>query len=184
MTGSKKTSMTIPHLGFVGFSGSGKTTLVSQVVLQLKRKGYRIGVLKHDAHDFQMDVEGKDTYKYSEAGADLIAITSATKLNILEKLPKPLKLEEILQRMHGVDLIFIEGYKQADVPKILVARTLEQLALFSQLDQTIAIASTLNPDDPELFSLLNQPPAIPFLNLNDISLITAFVENWLLNHTK
>jgi molybdopterin-guanine dinucleotide biosynthesis protein B len=176
--------MTIPHLAFVGFSGSGKTTLVNQVVMQLKHKGYRVGVLKHDAHDFQMDVEGKDTYKYAEAGADLIAISSAAKLNILEKLQKPLELEEILQRIDGIDLILIEGYKQANVPKILIARTLEQIALYSQLDRIIAIASTLIPDDPELFSLFNQPPTIPFLNLDDIPLITAFVENWLLNQPK
>jgi molybdopterin-guanine dinucleotide biosynthesis adapter protein len=179
MTDSQKTKTTIPHLGFVGFSGSGKTTLVSQVVMELKRKGYRVGVLKHDAHDFQMDVEGKDTYKFGEAGADLIAISSAAKLNILEKLPKPMELEEILQRLSGVDLILIEGYKQADVPKILVARTSEQLALFNQLERTIAIATTFSKDDPELTSLFH-PSIIPVLNINDVSLATEFVEKWLL----
>jgi molybdopterin-guanine dinucleotide biosynthesis protein B len=176
--------MTIPHLAFVGFSGSGKTTLVSQIVIQLKQKGYRIGVLKHDAHSFQMDVEGKDTYKYSEAGADLVAISSTTKLNILEQFPIPLALDEILQRFSGVDLILIEGYKQANIPKILVARTLAQLALYSQLDRIIAIASILNPDDSEIFNLLKQPSIIPFFNINDIALITAFVENWLLDKRK
>jgi molybdopterin-guanine dinucleotide biosynthesis protein B len=184
MTDSKETKTTIPHLGFVGFSGSGKTTLVSQIVIQLKRKGYRVGVLKHDAHDFQMDVEGKDTFKYSEAGADLIAITSAAKLNISEKLPKPMELEEILQRLSGVDLILIEGYKQADVPKILVARTSEQLALFSQLNLIIAIATTFSPGDSALIGLFNQPPNIPILNINDISIVTAFVEAWLLAQPK
>jgi molybdopterin-guanine dinucleotide biosynthesis adapter protein len=173
--------MTIPHLAFVGYRDSGKTTLVSQIVMQLKRKGYRVGVLKHDAHDFQMDVEGKDTYKYAEAGADLIAISSAAKLNILEKLQEPLELEEILQRMVGVDMILIEGYKQANVPKILIARTLEQFVLNSQLDRIIAIASMLNPDDPEIFNFIRQPSIIPFFNIDDIPLITAFVENWLLN---
>ncbi|QGQ94494.1 molybdopterin-guanine dinucleotide biosynthesis protein B [Paenibacillus psychroresistens] len=184
MTDSNVIRTTPPHLGFVGFSGSGKTTLVSQIVMQLKRKEYRVGVLKHDAHDFQMDVEGKDTFKYSEAGADLITISSAAKLNILEKHPKPLELKEILQRMSGVDLILIEGYKQADVPKILVARTLEQLALYSQLNRVVAIASTFSKDDPELTNLLNQPSLISVLDLNDVSLIAAYVEDWLLNQLK
>jgi molybdopterin-guanine dinucleotide biosynthesis protein B len=171
--------MTIPHLAFVGFSGSGKTTLVSQVVFQLKHKGYRVGVLKHDAHDFQMDVKGKDTYQFTEAGADWVAISSASKLNILEQLEKPLALGEILQRFSGVDLIMIEGYKQENVPKILIARTLEQLALYDQLSQIIAIASTLRIDNSEVASLVNQLEHTPFFDLNDIESITAFVEHWL-----
>jgi molybdopterin-guanine dinucleotide biosynthesis protein B len=172
--------MIIPHLAFVGFSGSGKTTLVSQVIKELKGKGYRIGVLKHDAHDFQMDVEGKDTYKYSEAGADLVAISSNTKLNILEQLPKPLALDEILQRFSGVDLILIEGYKQSNAPKILVARTLAQLALHSDLTQLLAIATTLNEEEISKMDSLNQWPRLAILDLNQTDAITAFVENWLL----
>jgi molybdopterin-guanine dinucleotide biosynthesis adapter protein len=176
--------MTIPHLAFVGFSGSGKTTLISQIVMQLKRKGYRVGVLKHDAHDFQMDVEGKDTYKYSEAGADLIAISSDAKLNILEKLQKPLELEEILQRMDGVDLILIEGYKQANVPKILIARTLEQLALRDKISNLIAIAATLNNDTIFNAESKRIRSSIPILDLNQSEVITAFVEQWFLEAQK
>lgn len=175
---------TIPHLGFVGFSGSGKTTLISQVIVQLKLKGYRVGILKHDVHDFQMDVEGKDTYKFSEAGADLVAISTSTKLNMLEKLQRPLEFEEILQRFNGVDLIIIEGYKQAEVPKILIARTLEQLALFNQLSQVMAIATSLLTDSFEVSRLIKQNSTITLLDLNDIVAIIAFVESWLLTpHT-
>jgi molybdopterin-guanine dinucleotide biosynthesis protein B len=171
--------MTIPHLAFVGFSGSGKTTLVSQVIMQLKRKGYRLGVLKHDAHNFQMDVEGKDTYRYSDAGADLVAISSTAKLNILEQLPNPLALDEILQRFSGVDLILIEGYKQANTPKILVARTLAQLALHQDLTHLLAIATTLNDEEISQVDSLNKWPRLTMLDLNQTDAITAFVENWL-----
>jgi molybdopterin-guanine dinucleotide biosynthesis protein B len=172
--------MTIPHLAFVGFSGSGKTTLASQVVTQLKRKGYRIGVLKHDAHDFEMDVEGKDTHRYGAAGADLVAISSSTKLNILEQYPSPLPLQAILRRMTGVDLIIIEGYKQENVPKILVARTLEQLALNTKVSELLAIASSLDEDDSEIKSLLKSSDKLPFLDINDITIITQFIEKWLM----
>jgi molybdopterin-guanine dinucleotide biosynthesis protein B len=172
--------MTIPHLAFVGYSGSGKTTLASQVVTQLKRKGYRVGVLKHDAHDFQMDVEGKDTHQYGAAGADLVAISSSSKLNILEQLQSPLPLHEILQRMAGVDLIIIEGYKQENVPKILVARTLEQLALNNQISQLLAIASSLDRDNSEVKSLLKSSEKLPFLDINDITGISLFIEKWLI----
>lgn len=169
----------IPYLAFVGFSGSGKTTLISQIIAQLKLKSYRVGILKHDAHDFQMDVEGKDTYKYGEAGADLIAISSTAKFNMLEKLQQPLELDEILLRFHGVDLIIIEGYKQANVPKILVARTLDQLVLYNQLSQVIAIATTFAEGSHEVSSLIKQSTNLTLLDLNEISAITEFVEQWL-----
>jgi molybdopterin-guanine dinucleotide biosynthesis protein B len=170
--------MTIPYLTFVGFSGSGKTTLASQVVTQLKHKGYRVGVLKHDAHDFQMDVEGKDTYQYEAAGADLVAISSASKLNILERLQSPMPLHEILHRMTGVDLIIIEGYKQENVPKILVARTLEQLALSNQVSQLLAVASSLDEGNHEVNGLLKLSVQPPFLDINNITAITLFIEKW------
>jgi molybdopterin-guanine dinucleotide biosynthesis protein B len=173
--------MTVPHLAFVGFSGSGKTTLASQIVTQLKLKGYRVGVLKHDAHDFQMDKEGKDTYRYGAAGADLVAISTASKLNILEQLQSPLPLHEILQRMAGVDLIIIEGYKQEEVPKILVARTLDQLALHNQLSQLLAIASSLDANHSEVKSLLKSSEKLAFLDINDITAITMFIEKWLVD---
>jgi molybdopterin-guanine dinucleotide biosynthesis protein B len=166
----------VPHLAFVGYSNSGKTTLVSQVVTQLKQKGCRIGVLKHDAHDFQMDLKGKDTFKYRQAGADIVAIASPTQLNILEHRDEsPFKLEEILTRFTGVDLIIIEGYKQENMAKILVARTLEHLALRGEVQGLIAIATTLPAD---ALGGDNFNHKLPILDLNDISLISDFVEQW------
>jgi molybdopterin-guanine dinucleotide biosynthesis protein B len=166
----------VPHLAFVGYSDSGKTTLSSQVVTQLKQKGYRIGVLKHDAHDFQMDIAGKDTFKYRQAGADIVAIASPNQLNVLEyRNESPFKLEEILTRFNGVDLIIIEGYKQENMAKILVARTLEQLALRGEVQGLIAIATTL-PADALSGDNFNQE--LPILDLNKIRLISDFVEQW------
>jgi molybdopterin-guanine dinucleotide biosynthesis protein B len=165
-----------PHLAFIGYSNSGKTTVVSQVVTQLKQKGCRIGVLKHDAHDFQMDTEGKDTFKYRQAGADIVAIASPTQLNILERREEsPFKLEEILTRFNGVDLIIIEGYKQENIPKILVARTIEQLALRGEVQGIIAIATTLPAD---ALGRDNFNRGLPILDLNNILHISDFVEQW------
>jgi molybdopterin-guanine dinucleotide biosynthesis protein B len=169
-------TLPVPHLAFVGYSHSGKTTLASQVVTQLKLKGYRIGVLKHDAHDFQMDFEGKDTFKYRQAGADIVAIASPHQLNVLEqRSEQPFKLEEILTRFDSVDLIIIEGYKQENTAKILVARTSEQLALRGELQGLLAIATTL---EAEELGADNGTGELPILDLNDIALISDFVEQW------
>ena len=64
---------------FSGFSGSGKTTLIEKLIPVFKRRGYRVAVIKHDAHDFEIDKEGKDTYRFREAGADRVYISSSQK---------------------------------------------------------------------------------------------------------
>ena len=63
--------MTVPTVGFAGYSGSGKTTLIEQLVRSLKARGLRVAVIKHDVHDFEMDREGKDSWRFSQAGADI-----------------------------------------------------------------------------------------------------------------
>lgn len=164
--------MTVPHIAFVGYSGSGKTTIAAQVVAHLKQKGYRIGVLKHDAHDFQLDWEGKDTYKYAEAQADAVMIASSSKLNYFERFARSYSLEQLLERFQQVDLVIIEGYKQENTTKILVARTEEQLALRHELSGLAAIATTLDPGAVEIDT------AVPVLRLNDLDQILTFIENW------
>lgn len=157
--------MTVPHIAFVGYSGSGKTTLAAQIVVRLKQRGYRVGTLKHDAHDFQLDYEGKDTFKYTQAGADIVMITSKKKLNYLEHYEEPYTLNQLLQRFSGMDMVLIEGYKNEDSPKILVARTEEQLALRHRLSGLLAIASGLQVESD-----------VPVFDIDDLDGITAFVE--------
>ena len=66
-------------IGIEGFSGSGKTTLTEKLIPYFKSKGYMIAVIKHDAHGFDMDREGKDTFRFTAAGADLVMISSETR---------------------------------------------------------------------------------------------------------
>ena len=61
----------IPVIGFAAFSGTGKTTLIEKIVRNLKAQGFRVAVIKHDAHKFEIDKEGKDSWRFSKAGADL-----------------------------------------------------------------------------------------------------------------
>ncbi len=99
----------IPVIAFVGRSRSGKTTLLEKLIPELKRRGYRVAAVKHTAHPVEPDTPGKDTYRFAQAGAGpvILAAPEAT-------------LEEALAGIRGVDLVLVEGYKRADVPKIEV----------------------------------------------------------------
>lgn len=61
---------------FVGHSGSGKATFLEKVVRELKGRGYRIAVIKHTPHGFDMDRPGKDSVRFATAGADAVAVSS------------------------------------------------------------------------------------------------------------
>jgi len=66
-----------PIVSFVGNSGAGKTTLLEKVVRELKGRGYKVAVIKHSHHDFQIDQEGKDSWRFAQAGSDCVVISSA-----------------------------------------------------------------------------------------------------------
>lgn len=119
----KITAHGIPFLSFCGYSNSGKTTLLSRVIPLLKEQGLRVAVVKHDGHEFQIDRPGTDTFKFADAGADIVAIASPSQFAYLEKREQELPVWEILDKISGADVILIEGYKKEHLPKILVSRT-------------------------------------------------------------
>lgn len=92
-------------ISVVAKSGSGKTTLLEKVIRILKEKNIKLAVIKHDAHSFEMDKPGKDTWRHAQAGADIIAISSPEKFAMIEKRGHEITLDEIVDRIEGVDLI-------------------------------------------------------------------------------
>lgn len=110
----------IPVIAFAAYSGTGKTTLIEKLIPALKKKGLRLAVLKHDGHRFEIDQEGKDSWRFAQAGADIIMISSAEKTAYIEQ--GNLSLEQILGMIHSVDLILVEGYKNENLPQIGIAR--------------------------------------------------------------
>ncbi|MBQ3455635.1 MAG: molybdopterin-guanine dinucleotide biosynthesis protein B [Synergistaceae bacterium] len=99
----------IPVYAVCGWSGSGKTTFIEGLIPELRKRGLRVAVVKHDAHDFSVDRKGKDTFRFTQAGAEVVAITSGTHSAIMENRFTP--LEEFLTRIHDVDVIIAEGFK-------------------------------------------------------------------------
>ena len=110
----------IPIYSVVAFSGTGKTTLIEKLVAELKTRGLRVAVIKHDAHEFNVDHEGKDSWRFTRAGADVTAVVSGSKSAIMENRPVP--LETLLGRITDVDVILTEGYKSGGWPKIAIQR--------------------------------------------------------------
>ncbi len=158
----------IPILSIVGKSDVGKTTLLEKVVAELNARGWRVGTIKHDAHSFEIDHEGKDSWRHKNSGAVLTVISSPHKLALVTDTDHDHSLDEIRdQFVRGVDLIITEGYKRESHPKIEVFRKeLKRELLCRADDQLVAIAG--DPDDP--------PSGIPVLDLNDPGPLCDLIE--------
>ena len=115
--------MTVPIISIVGNSGAGKTTFLEKLIRELKRRGYRVAAIKHDAHNFQMDRPGKDTYRLAEAGSDIVMISAPDRLALLESVREERTLDELVAMVSDrVDIVLTEGYRRAAKAKIEVSR--------------------------------------------------------------
>ncbi len=138
-----------PHIiQVIGYKNSGKTTLVCQLIERFRASGYRVGTIKHDAHHFEIDHPGKDTWKHRQAGADVVAITSQTQTAIM--LQEHTSLARLIEKIAAasVDLILVEGYKQEDYPKIALIRSEDDKELVANASQIVAIVSPISWDGP------------------------------------
>ncbi len=140
-------------ISFTGYSGSGKTTFIVKLIAELKSRGLDIAVIKHDAHEFQIDTAGKDTALYSEAGADVVGIFSKTRAAVygsggfmlpytFEELPDRTYnvLNEFIDRMpQNVDVYIVEGCRDSSVPKIGFSRKATGKGMSLPADQLIAV---------------------------------------------
>ena len=133
----------IPIISIVGKSDSGKTTLIEKLVPELTRRGYRIATVKHDVHGFEVDREGKDSWRHKQAGAHTVVISSPKKVALIRDVEKDLTLEEIREKLiQDVDLILSEGYKKDVQPKIEIFRKEKHKKLLcTKEDNLIAIVS-------------------------------------------
>jgi molybdopterin-guanine dinucleotide biosynthesis protein B len=160
----------IPVLGFAAYSGTGKTTLIEQIIPRLKNEGIRLAVIKHDAHGLKFDKEGKDSWRFSNAGADYTIVNGPEQSAIF--VQRSLSLEETISMINDADLILIEGYKTGEHDKIGISR-METGKGF--------------PDDPRHFKALVTDDA-SYLERTDADLPPVFalddvegITNWILD---
>lgn len=153
--------------GFAGWSGSGKTTLIEQLIPRFTRRGLKVSLIKHAHHTFDVDHPGKDSYRHRQAGASEILVTSSRRWVLMHELRgahEP-SFEEQVKRISPCDLLLVEGFKHAPIPKLEVWRkeTGEPL---------------LHPNDPHIVAVASDAKVetkLPLLDLNDPDGVARFI---------
>jgi molybdopterin-guanine dinucleotide biosynthesis protein B len=165
----------IPIISIVGKSDSGKTTLIEKLVPELTRRGYRIATVKHDVHGFEVDQEGKDSWRHKQAGAHTVIISSPKKVALIRDVEKDSTLDEIRRRwVQDVDLLISEGYKKDVQPKIEVFRKEKHNKLLcTKKDNLVAIVSN------QKFRV-----GVPCFHLDDMKGLSNFIEKEFLKAKK
>jgi molybdopterin-guanine dinucleotide biosynthesis protein MobB len=141
-----------PIISIVGKSDSGKTTLLESLIAVLKGRGYRVGVIKHSAEEVEFDTAHKDSWRFTQAGSAVSAISSSSKLAVFKNLehdPEPGELAHFVGA--DVDLVLTEGFKQSDNHKIEVHRKEQGYGLISPAEQLLAVVTDepLDADVPQ-----------------------------------
>ncbi|KAA0258934.1 molybdopterin-guanine dinucleotide biosynthesis protein B [Deferribacter autotrophicus] len=112
-----------PLFTFVGSSGSGKTTFLENLIPVFTKKGFKVGAIKHDAHKFEIDKPGKDSYRLKSAGSRQVIISSKEKIALVKSVNRDMSVYElILKYFSDVDIILTEGYKKSNIPKFEIYR--------------------------------------------------------------
>ena len=112
----------VPCICIVGFSDSGKTGVTVALVTALRQKGLRVGTIKHDVHGFEMDRPGKDSWRHKQAGALTTIISSPHQIGMVRDVDYDHQPHELLPLFSDMDIVLIEGFKRANLPKIEVHR--------------------------------------------------------------
>lgn len=106
--------------GVVGWKNSGKTTLVEKVVAEITERGFTVSTVKHAHHAFDIDHEGKDSWRHRQAGAAQVLVASSQRWALMSELrgaPEP-PLDKLVAHLDPVDLVLVEGFKAHGHPKL------------------------------------------------------------------
>lgn len=158
----------IPYVSFSAKSGTGKTTYLEKLVACLKEKGLRIALIKHDAHGFELDQPGKDSYRLRKAGVDTMILSGPDQtVQISRHTAGEPSLKQLLSSIQGVDLILIEGYKFGAQPKIQLLRKGYSETPVGNPENTIAYVADFPydpvPSDLPVFALNNPQDLAEYL---------------------
>ena len=153
--------------GFAGWSGSGKTTLIEKLIPRFIGIGLRVSLIKHAHHTFDVDKPGKDSYRHREAGAGEILVTSSRRWVLMHELRGAAEpaFEEQVKHLSSCDLLLVEGYKYAPIPKLEVWRAATGEPL-------------LHPNDAHIVAVASDrkiETKLPLLDLNDHAAIEDFI---------
>ena len=157
--------------GFAGWSGSGKTTLIEKLIPRFAGAGLRVSLIKHAHHTFDVDQPGKDSYRHRHAGASEVLVSSSRRWVLMHELrgaQEPSFAEQV-KRVSPCDLLIVEGFKFAPIPKLEVWRAATGEPL-------------LHPNDPHIVAVASDAKvktSLPLLDLNDDAGVAAFIMSHL-----
>jgi len=158
-----------PIISIVGKSDTGKTTLLEGLIAELKQRGYKITAIKHAGDDFELDKEGKDSWRLGQAGSEVVAISSPHKLAVVKQMEHDLSPQEISRFIKwDCDLILTEGFKKSNNPKVEVHSKEQGSELLSPPKQLLAVVT----DEPLAID-------VPQFSRNEIQKLADLTEKWL-----
>lgn len=151
-------------LSIVGHSNAGKTTLVVKLVAELKKRGYRVGTIKHASHGFDIEKKGKDSWRHKVAGADTVLVISPGQIAMVKDVSseKPADHESYFQ---DHDLVLTEGFKNEGYPKIEIFRKACGAAPLNVKEGLIAFVTDSNSEKE-----------VPTFGLDDIVPLADLIE--------
>jgi len=155
------TKSSLPVVGFVAYSGTGKTTLIEKLITFLTERSYRVSVIKHTHHRFDIDKPGKDSYRHREAGASEVLMLSDQRWVLMHELrqsPEP-TIEQQLSMLSPCDLVIVEGFKNANIPKIELWR----------FEHDECAANSLKANQDNFIQALAYPGGIDAVNKPDLT---------------
>ena len=157
-------------IGVAGFKNAGKTTLVEKLVAELTRRGRRVSTVKHAHHAFDIDHEGRDSFRHRKAGACEVVVVSQNRWALMHESRGEAEpsLADILAKLAPCDLVIVEGYKRDSHDKIEVRNlALDHPKLAGSDPTVIAIAATGGVEDAP----------VPVFNRDDVAALASFIEN-------
>jgi molybdopterin-guanine dinucleotide biosynthesis protein B len=155
-------------IGIAGWSGAGKTTLLSKLIPRLVERGMRVSTIKHAHHGFDVDRKGKDSHTHRMAGATEVLVSSASRWALVHELRGSAEpaLDALLRKLAPVDLVIVEGFKHAVLPKLEVYR------------ETVG-KPLLHFEDPHIVAIAADRPLpaarVPVLPIDDVDAILGTV---------
>ena len=164
-----KSTLKTPVIGIAGWKKSGKTTLTVRLIEEFTRRGLKVASIKHAHHEFQVDDQETDSARHRRAGAGEVVVVGGKRWAMMHELkdePEP-NLEEIFTWLSPCDLVIVEGYKPANIPKIEARRATQQ-------DRRL-----LAPNDPTIIAIASdhgtEHGTLPLFSLDDIGGIADFL---------
>jgi molybdopterin-guanine dinucleotide biosynthesis protein B len=161
--------VTPPLFGIAGWKNSGKTTLVTKLVAHFTERGLRVAAIKHAHHNFDVDHEGRDSFRYRQGGAATVIVSSAKRVAIMKELreePEP-SLRQLVQYAGQADLIIVEGFKSERHPKLEIRR------------REATSQTPLAPNDPTILAVAadfeTSAGGLPIFHIDAVEEIADFI---------